>query len=119
MTSNKKEEKCACKRLKNLTNAEICGIIEACGKNNVRRFSFGGLVITFGENGVENIQYENSPVAKTESTRKVDTESLLQDEIAIREGQLAMMDVTDPVQYEKLLEQGELTNGKQKEEETG
>lgn len=110
-----------------LSGSDACLIIEASAKAGVSELSFGTLHVKFGRpaetremSGFPGIAY---PVVKqhaapapmndlTDAQHKQQARDALElDEILTREDQLARALVEDPVLYEELLQQGELTDG--------
>lgn len=113
------------------TASEICAIIEACGKSKVTTFSGGGFTVKFA--GVEAESLAPSPLAAesvpenldrpaesrrelTEyETKEAERELKRQSEL-VTAARLANLMIEDPVEYEKLLANGELDDESNDEE---
>lgn len=111
---------------------EVCLIIEACGEAGVAELKFGDLYLRFGTKtepehqtthvltprvlGTSKKASSPEPAAEIAATQSEMAEkSLLADEIALREQELAEMFLTDPARAEELLMQGELTDDEEDE----
>lgn len=102
-----------------LTIAELCDLIRECHASDVKHIRFGTLDISFGMKpqwGTAPLRETSPPVAAISGLTPgqpgeyVNEESLLKDELALKEDQLAEMMITDPLEYERLLTEGELVN---------
>lgn len=103
---------------KRLDSAEVCVIIEACAKHGVVELKFHDLELKFGKqteqgtglplNPGDNVALP--PVAvMTEKDHEKNTESVLEEEeISLRENQIAELQIDDPVAAEELIMNGEL-----------
>lgn len=104
------------KQEKALTPKDIVAILEACGHAQVRVLKFAGLYVEFSRKesspdpdpGVV-VSAPHVPVAEiTEKQAEQEKKSFLEDELSIREDQLAEMWITDPHEAEKLVINGDL-----------
>jgi hypothetical protein len=101
-----------------LSSDEVCGIIEACGKARASELKFAGLYLRFdrsvetaGPYGLDQVDRVTSspPEAEISEIQKTQAaDSLVQDEILHKRERLSEMLITDPVEAERLLMQGEL-----------
>lgn len=98
-----------------LSTKEVCRIIKLGKKAGLSELKFGELHVSF-KSPIEQVakatmrqpRIPSVPVkAPTENTQK---EALAQDELRLREDQLAMALIEDPVRYEQLLRDGELSD---------
>lgn len=98
---------------KHLSISNICNIIKSCRKSGVLFFKFGELELSFEKNYTST-----SPEQKicernnTKILEKEENETLFQKEADLKETQLAEMLINDPVQYEKLIEQGDVKDAR-------
>jgi hypothetical protein len=110
-----------------LTGQEISSIIELCARANVRKLSYCGLHLEFGE--PTDVIRSASPPVVSEPTRatvpalteeqhtKQTTESLANEEARTKEDRLSIMMIEDPVEYERLVNSGELIDSSEDEDE--
>lgn len=100
---------------KNLTAQEICSIIKECARQGVAEMTYGELHVKFQPLG----EREEAPAHVPPSQRvrvpaktldKIESDSLRNDELAVKEDDLAQMLIEDPAQYEKLVLQGDLAD---------
>mgnify|MGYP001558964529 CR=1 FL=1 len=97
----------------------LCGIIKSCSEAQVSKFTFGDLTIWVGPQSETTAQPANvgynhfaqvpqlNPETELSEIQKLkQSESLLQDELALKEDRLAQMFIEDPVQAERLLLDG-------------
>jgi hypothetical protein len=95
----------------NFTTKDICEIIDACGKSGVLEFNYQDLRITFQarKNDGQEEPYYQSPGPVTEiASNKFDERIIQQDELAVKDDELALMRIEDPLAYERLLMTREL-----------
>lgn len=93
-----------------LKTADIASILEACRKNGVAKLKLGDLEVEFGP-AVELIQTPvpmyppgtEIPGAKIETPKEI----LREEEAAYKADRLAMMFIEDPVEAERLIQNGE------------
>ena len=100
-----------------LSTDEVCRILEAGAKSGVRELNYSGLHVVYGQPAVPETL---SPMAPGSAPLPVDlTEtqhntlakaSLEKEELQTREDQLAELLVTDPLRYEEMLQNGDLTD---------
>jgi hypothetical protein len=113
-----------------LSTDDVCRIIKACGEAKVAVLKFGDLCVKFEATPAPNPWTPTqSPDSGFRAPRSVDTahsstsaaeiagtheqvaeESLLQDEAAVREEQIAQMVIENPLLAEQLLMDGVLTD---------
>ncbi len=111
---------------------EVCGIILHSGKANVSELTFGDLHVRFGAPKSERQPEELSLVGQSQPTVPTSSETILSDEEAARitkdtleiqelltrEQQMAELQLTDPVEYERQLAAGELEDAPRATEDT-
>lgn len=117
---------------RSLSSADVCSIIEASAKAGVTELLFRDLHVRFGmppENQITGpildltrLSMPGYPVVqqdRAEATvgpltdkqhEQMGKDSLLQEELRTREDELARLLVEDPVKYEELLRDGDLTD---------
>jgi len=89
--------------------AEICRIIEMCGKSGVREFRAGKLEILFGKIvQVPDQEPIYVPEAVERAIESQARESLENDEILSKKAELEQMVIEDPSRFEELLKSGDL-----------
>ncbi len=92
--------------------ADVCLILESCGKNHVAELKLGALQVKFGSqarettSGAVELSVDAAELASLQE--KLAQKSLESDEIRVREQQVAEMPLTDPLLYEEMLARGEL-----------
>ena len=96
-----------------LDTKKISAIIKACGKAGVQEFSLGELRITFGTKTDPDLSVSplSGEALSDEDHRKLNEQSLEQDEVRTRENQMEELLITDPAQYERLIIDGEFSDG--------
>jgi hypothetical protein len=91
---------------KNISCKDIFDIIKYGQEHNVARLSFGNLSIEYNvKSGVKS----KPPLEAGQQPSIKDENSLLEDEIAEKEKELALMASEDPERFEEILASGELT----------
>jgi len=93
------------------TAIEVCEIIAACGNSGVKEFAFRDLRITFQarKNDGQDEPIYQSPGPVTEIVSNQFDESLIQqDEMAMKEDELSLLKIEDPLAYEQMLMRREL-----------
>jgi hypothetical protein len=93
------------------TAKEICEIIAACGNSGVLGFSFQGLRITFPErknDGQDELQFQSPGPVTAIGSNRFDESLIRQDELAMKDDELSLLKIEDPLAYERLLMQREL-----------
>lgn len=109
-----------------LTVAEVTLIIDTCAKANVRRFQALGLHLELGESGPASsprpplVTEPNLPTEAALSEKhhqKQNEETLRDEELQTKEERLAQMFIEDPLQAEKMMEEGDLDDGDDFDEE--
>jgi hypothetical protein len=98
-------------KLKNLVLSadDLCKIIEKCSTSGVKDFKFGDMSLSFtGFKGweVPSVEIQDIVAPRSERTDTINV-STTQDELEAKEEMLQQMLIEDPLQYEKLLVQGE------------
>jgi ribosomal protein L15 len=91
-----------------LTPEAICNIIEACSHASVSEFIYGGLTIRFGN--LQTANHDSLPQDISSQVSTANAETLLDGEVNLREEQLSAMVIENPVEYEKLLLDGDLSD---------
>jgi hypothetical protein len=96
-----------------LTVKEASAIIKACQIAGVQEIVFRGLRLSFGETRPQWGKRKLSRGAKRREVEAeaIDQESLEKEEFATKDQQVAELVITDPAQYEQLIEQEELVDG--------
>lgn len=90
---------------------ELSNIIKTCASCGVSEFSIGEIKITFGQpiiatQPIDQYQGESQPIPSAE----IVDEPIEKEEVALKEEQLAMALLENPVELERLLTAGELEN---------
>ncbi len=97
---------------KSLTSSDICEIIRECGTSGVTKFNLGELHISFQtrKDAWEDISHIHplDQEAKINNLGQIDR-LIRQDELTLKDQELAEKRLTDPFEYETLLAQEELT----------
>lgn len=96
-----------------LPGSEVCAIIEACGKADVRVLRYKGLYLARGparpkppaENPLPSPGY---PVIPVPDHPRQNAEALARDEEEVKAERLRMLMIEDPIEYERQLRDGEL-----------
>lgn len=92
----------------------ICRILKACHDSGVSEFSFEKLKVKFGPSQVTEEMV--TPVAP-HVAREFEAEAIAQAEMKIKEDQLANLPLEDPLRYEELIAEGDLSDARGKETE--
>ncbi len=104
-----------------LKTEEVCRILEACAKSGVSELMFRTLTVRFDRPVEQTVVKlpDTAPAQVRADQEKMAKESLLQDEIQVREDQIADLMITDPVTAEELIRSGELEedDGRRPEDE--
>lgn len=93
-----------------LTCEEICRIIEASQRSNVRILKFDGLELEFGKNP-EPVESYMAPVSATEIAVIQDKENkraLAQSEIEVKQQYIDDLLIQNPLELEEMLSSGHL-----------
>jgi hypothetical protein len=103
---------------KGLTPGDVCAIIKACGESQVRVLKFAGLHLEFepkgsAEQAISVVPAERTPEPPAEAPAETQLQaeaerSLVQDELAYREDEIAQMLIENPMRAEQLLTDGGL-----------
>lgn len=96
---------------KKFNATDVCQILQACATLKVSELSVGDLKISFQATVLTKSPTIGSPFNHSPPTSVGDASSIEFDpteERELREDQLAMMQIEDPLMYEKLLANGEL-----------
>ena len=100
----------------------ICSIIEACGKAGVRVFKYGNLYLNLGpapeKVGGYPILPITAPLPKPVDHARQNVDALQHDEDELRAEQLRMLMLENPVEYERQLRDGELTEEEPEPDDT-
>jgi hypothetical protein len=92
-----------------LTAEEICAIIKICGESGVQNITFKDLHVSFSgpkANDKDPIAHSPGPVWNSLDDKK----SLAQLEVDLMDDRLAEMQISDPVRYEELMANKDLSN---------
>lgn len=97
---------------KGLTPEGLCSILRACRESQVSELKFGPLHVKFGPPvDPEPVKPTPAPATATEiadTQKNIAKESLAQDEAKLRETQLALAFIENPMLAEQMLMDGEL-----------
>ena len=105
-------------RSKELSAEEVCSILKACGEAQVSVLKFRNLYVKFGgpaEHQKNDLATVSPIIPETEISEQasnVSTEALLKEARLTKEERLALLQIEDPHEYEKLLFSGELEDDK-------
>lgn len=102
-----------------LSSVEVISILEASAKSGVSVLKFGDLYVKFGKQTEPDSSTLVEPQASAQSypvvgamtaldRLKAAKAALLRDEMEIREQQLEELKITDPLEYERQINDGEL-----------
>lgn len=94
-----------------LSSQEVCAILEAGAKNGVSVLKFGDLLVRFGRHATPTtaIPEPATTATVTPETHEAQTKDTLEvEELRLREQELAELQITDPLKYEQMLEDGDL-----------
>jgi len=95
----------------NFTSEDICEIIKTCGDSGVITFECDGLRLSFQDRKeeVKNTTIPYSPGQVEAIPKILDEDSLIkQDEMNVKEDELAELRLRNPFEYETLLAEREL-----------
>ena len=109
-----------------LRTEDICTIIKLCSESRVASLKWGDLCVEFGPAKTTPWAFpmesaHTEAVSPAPSPEKADTqeqETLLSDELRVKDDQLALMVIEDPAQYEELISSGELDEEDEREHGT-
>lgn len=98
------------------TADELCRIIDSCAARGVQSFSLGGLELTFGadpqfiETEIQEVPRRGKRVALVPEPdhEQNEKDSVEHEELRLKEEQVAMLILEDPVEFERQLADGEL-----------
>jgi hypothetical protein len=90
-----------------LSGQELCAIIEACGKAGVRIVKLPGIYLVLGPRPASPASLAVAREAGPDH-RAQNNEALALDELAVKEERMRMLMIEDPLEYERLLKDGEL-----------
>jgi hypothetical protein len=88
----------------------VCAIIKTCAESNVARFKWGAIEVSF--KNAEPHHFGSVSFDDPKFQEVVSAETLLKEELAHRDEQLAQMEIEDPLAYEKAIESGDLIDSK-------
>lgn len=93
-----------------LTAPEVCAILEAASKGDVRVLKFAGLYVAFGPGPVRAPRSGQEALSPSRLARQeqIMEKSLAQQEMAAKKQTISELVITDPAMLEDLLAQGEL-----------
>ena len=92
----------------------ICRIIETSAASRVTKITFNGVEVIFDGHPLHEPESSHTRKEMDKERKTEEENAILQDELTTREDQLAHMLVENPVEAERLIEQGllrGLTNG--------
>jgi len=93
------------------TATEICKIIKVCRDSNVSTFSYNGLEMSFGTGKLEETASEPVMVAHQEEIGDNITDYIDEkDSVEQFVSNLEELKITDPLGYEKFLQEGDMTH---------
>lgn len=96
-----------------LTGDIVCAIIKTCAESGVMDLSVGSLKVSFRNNPtLDPLHGIIAPDFNPHLQDVVTAEAIERDELALREDQLAQMEIEDPVGYEKAISAGDLIDSK-------
>lgn len=90
-----------------LTTPDIISIIKACAENNVSKFNLNTLSIEFGQSNKVDDEIITQPLSQEEHTA-MDKQTLLQEEMRMRDEKIKMMLLENPLLAEELISNGDL-----------
>lgn len=97
-----------------LTALEVCSILKSCRELGVAELEFGALYVTFVPRPDKVEVFSTIPTLSAreiaETQAKLAKKSLELDEMRLRDEQLGELVITDPLKYEELLRNGELSS---------
>lgn len=108
--------------LDGFTSKDICAIIKECAKNGVISLKLGELKVEFDKTALSNHSQAPEqasqvksvfPAPKFNEEEEVIEEAKLKDTAELIEDELATLQLTDPYEYEELMFQGALEDGKE------
>lgn len=91
----------------NLTSDDICKIIKSCAENGVSEFIFDTLNIEFGKYKKNDPESITVPILTQEAHDKMDKQTLVEEEIKIKEEQIQMLMIEDPAKAEEMIANGD------------
>lgn len=83
-----------------ITPKTLANLIKVCKKQGIRSLSLGDIKIEF-EGGITN---GNNKKSKSEINQKENEKGVIQNNLNIADEDLSQLMVTDPVEYERVLE---------------
>lgn|GEM_PF-4452295 len=93
------------------TAADICKIIKACRDSNVATFSFNGLELRFDMENLEETSVQSVMVAHQEEIGDNIVDYIDEkDSVEQLEHNLEELKITDPLGYEKFLQEEDITH---------
>lgn len=115
-TNCKKNSNSGTSATKNFPSAEeVCKIVDICARNRVAKLKFGPLLVVFDPPEWISHTPAPGPATPVQAPENVILEqqneekrSLEEEEINLREQQIAELLVSDPLKAEELMEQGDL-----------
>lgn len=99
-----------------MNHKELCAILKACVKFNVKVLEYQGLKVTFFDPVMDNNAVITRPPIRDpellkSKIRQVDQETLDKQEFQVKEDMLDQMLIEDPASYERLLLEKDLEDG--------
>ena len=115
MNSQKPTICTACEKQIPLPPADVCSIIEACGKAGVRILKYGNLYLNLGPPKPKEEPLPNYPILPVTAPLPLGPDHVKQNETAlemdeqeVKAERLRMLMIEDPMEYERQLRDGEL-----------
>lgn len=96
---------------KGLSVDEVCRIITVCQKQGVKHLQFNGLIMDL-ESYETPLKVRRSITKNNELMDHDEPVDRMKQEYKIKSEQLEELLITDPVQYERLMQQGEIIDAK-------
>jgi len=97
---------------KNLNCKDICSIIKECANHGVVDFKYQELQVSFKAKEITQVVSTTSQVSEEEIPdsyiEQIEKENLYEEELILKEQELANMPIEDPEQFEEMLANGSI-----------
>ena len=93
------------------TYKELTELLKLCKKQGVLEFKLADLSVSFAQGG-ENDESGSLSTHRKRKAARIQQETLDQENESIREDVFSELAITDPAEYERMIEQGELENAR-------
>jgi hypothetical protein len=90
-----------------LTSTDICRIIKSCSEHGVNTFEYQGIKVSFDQLVTNNSIDVANPIDSVDN-EDVTNESNKKDSATLLEDHIAELMITDPVEYERMVNNGEI-----------